>query len=302
MSACTTRVLPAAVGARKLKRVFEIARVGEMDDRFTGKVALVLGAGSVGPGWGNGKATAVLLAREGARVFGVDRDADALDETRRAIEAEGGEFVCHVADITRPDEIDRLVEACLERFERIDVLVNNVGGSAPGDPVSMTEEVWARQLDHNLSYVFYSCKRVIPVMVRQGGGAIVNLASIAALRFFGPDVVAYAASKAGLIQFSRVTAVKYAAQNVRINTVIPGLMHTPLVEARLVKERSDGDADALIAARHRQVPMGRMGDAWDVANAVLFLASDQARYVTATELVVDGGLSATCVAPNPDAG
>ena len=138
-------------------------------------------------------------------------------------------------------------------------------------------------------------------MVRQGGGAIVNLASIAALRFFGPDLVAYAASKAAVIQFSRVTAVKYARQNVRINTVIPGLMNTPLVKARLVDQRGGGDAEALIAARHRQAPMGRMGDGWDVAHAVLFLASDQAKYITATELVVDGGLSATCVAPHPDA-
>jgi NAD(P)-dependent dehydrogenase (short-subunit alcohol dehydrogenase family) len=274
----------------------------EMSERFVDKVVLVLGAGSVGPGWGNGRATAALFARERASVFGVDRDADALAETDRAVVAEGGAFVGHVADVTRPDEIDRLVEACLDRFGRIDVLVNNVGGSAPGDPVSMSDAVWTRQFAHNLDYVFHSCKRVIPIMVRQGGGAIVNLASIAALRFFGPDVVAYAAAKAALIQFSRVTAVRYAPQNVRINTVIPGLMHTPLVEVRLVGERGGGDADDLIAARHRQVPMGRMGDGWDVAHAVLFLASDQAKYITATELVVDGGLSASCVAPHPQAG
>jgi NAD(P)-dependent dehydrogenase (short-subunit alcohol dehydrogenase family) len=139
-------------------------------------------------------------------------------------------------------------------------------------------------------------------MVEQGGGAIVNLASIAALRFFGPDVVAYAAAKAALIQFSRVTAVKYAPHNVRINTVIPGLMNTPLVKARLVGERGGGEAEKLIAARHRQVPMGHMGDGWDVAHAVAFLASDEAKYITATELVVDGGLSATCVAPDPNVG
>ena len=272
-----------------------------MGGRFDGKVALVLGAGSVGPGWGNGKATAVLLAREGASVFGVDRNADALAETAGIVEGEGGVFVGRSGDVTRPDQIDATVAACLARFGRIDVLVNNVGGSAPGDPVAMAAEVWAAQLDHNLSYVFHSCKRVIPLMVAQGGGAIVNLASIAALRFFGPDVVAYAAAKAGLIQFSRVTAVKYARHNVRINTVVPGLMDTPLVKARLVGERAGGDAERLIAARHRQVPMGRMGDGWDVAQAVAFLASDAARYITATELVVDGGLSATCVAPDPDA-
>ena len=272
-----------------------------MDVRFNDKIVLVLGAGSVGPGWGNGKATAVLFARSGASVFGVDRNAKTLDETQSLIDAEGGVFVGHAADITRPDEIDTLVRTCLDRFGRIDVLVNNVGGSAPGDAVTMSDEVWAQQFDHNLHYVFHSCKRVIPIMVRQGGGSIVNLASIAALRFFGPDVAAYAASKAAVIQFSRVTAVKYAPQNVRINTVVPGLMNTPLVKARLVDERGGGDAATLIAARHRQPPMGRMGDAWDVAHAVLFLASDQAKYITATELVVDGGLSATCIAPHPDA-
>jgi len=270
-----------------------------MPGRLEGKVALVIGAGSVGPGWGNGRATAALFVQEGAQVFGVDRSAEALAETAGSIGA--GVFVSHVADVTQPGEVSVLVEMCLERFGHIDVLVNNVGGSAPGDPVGMSEEVWARQLDQNLNYVFQSCKQVIPIMVRQGGGAIVNLASIAALRYFGADVAAYAAAKAGLIQFSRVTAVKYAPHNVRINTVIPGLMHTPLVEARLAGERAGGDALKLIAARHRQVPMGRMGDGWDVARAVLFLASDEAGYITATELVVDGGLSATCVAPHPDA-
>ncbi len=269
-----------------------------MAGRLEGKVALVLGAGAVGPGWGNGRATATLFAREGAAVFGVDRSEAALAETARGI---AGRFVAHVADVTRPEEIEALVAACAARFARIDVLVNNVGGSAPGDPVGMAPEVWARQLDHNLTYVFHSCKHVIPIMLRQGGGAIVNLASIAALRYFGADVAAYAATKAGLIQVSRVTAVKYAPHNVRINTVIPGLMHTPLVEARLAGERAAGDVAKLIAARHRQVPMGRMGDGWDVAHAVLFLASDEARYITATELVVDGGLSATCVALHPDA-
>jgi NAD(P)-dependent dehydrogenase (short-subunit alcohol dehydrogenase family) len=267
--------------------------------RLQDKIALVIGAGSVGPGWGNGRATAALFAREGAAVFGVDRDADALAETARSIEA--GRFASHVADVTDPAAMDALVEACLARFGRIDVLVNNVGGSAPGCTVSMAEEVWAHQLEMNLTYVFRSCKRVIPIMVGQGGGSIVNLPSIAALRHFGADVAAYAASKAGLIHFSRVTAVKYAPHGVRINTVVPGLMHTPLVAVRLAGQRADGDVDKLIAARHRQVPMGHMGDGWDVAHAVLFLASDEARYITATELVVDGGLSATCVAPHPDA-
>ena len=271
-----------------------------MGKRLEDKVALVIGAGSVGPGWGNGRAIAARFVDEGALVLGTDLDREAVAVTRRMIEERGGRtFIDHVADATDNNDLDKAVAGCLDRFGRIDILVNNVGGSAPGDAVSMSDEVWERQMATNLTYVFKSCKRVIPLMVNQGGGSIVNLASIAALRFFGPDVAAYAASKAGLIHFSRVTAVKYAPQHVRINTVIPGLMNTPLVKVRLAGERADGDAEKLIEARHRQAPMGHMGEGWDVANAVLFLASDEARYITATELTVDGGLSASCVVPNP---
>ncbi|MGI9436446.1 MAG: SDR family NAD(P)-dependent oxidoreductase [Geminicoccaceae bacterium] len=280
-----------------------------MGKRLEGKVALVIGAGSVGPGWGNGRAIAARMVDEGAQVLGTDLDAEALSVTGTMIKERcaggdgntGGSFADCIADATVNADLDRTISTCLERFGRIDILVNNVGGSAPGDPVSMSDDIWDLQIERNLTYVFRSCKRVIPLMVDQGGGSIINLASIAALRFFGPDVAAYAASKAGLIHFSRVTAVKYAPQHVRINTVTPGVMNTPLVKVRLAGERAGGDAEALIDARHRQVPMGHMGEAWDIANAVLFLASDEAKYITATELTVDGGLSATCVAPNPGA-
>ncbi|MEM7026017.1 MAG: SDR family oxidoreductase [Pseudomonadota bacterium] len=271
--------------------------MAERPGRLEDKVALVIGAGAIAPGWGNGRATATLFAREGAKVFGVDLNAEALAGTAEGIEA--GAFEPHVADVTDPDQVKQLVDACVARFGRIDVLVNNVGGSVPGDPVDMAHDAWTQQLDYNLTYVFNSSKHVIPIMVEQGGGAIVNLGSIAALRYFGTDVAGYAAAKAGLVHFSRVTAVKYAPQNVRINTVVPGLMNTPLVAARLAGQRTGGDVEKIIAARHRQVPMGHMGDGWDVAHAVLFLASDEARYITATELVVDGGLSASCVAPHP---
>ena len=272
-----------------------------MAGRLAGKTALVIGAGSVGEGWGNGRASAVLFAREGAEVFGADRDEAALARSAEMAGAEGLTLLTRTCDVTNGQALDALVADAQSQLGRIDILVNNVGGSAPGDAVSMTDEVWARQMDHNLTYVFQSMKRVIPIMAAQGGGSIVNLASIAALRFFGPDCVAYAAAKAGVIKMSQVTAVKYAPQGVRVNTIVPGLMNTPLVTERLVKERSPGDAEALIAARHAQVPMGHMGDAWDVAYAALFLASDEAKHVTGTELIVDGGLSATCVAPNPNA-
>ncbi|WP_420394652.1 SDR family NAD(P)-dependent oxidoreductase [Acuticoccus sp.] len=265
--------------------------------RLQGKTALIFGAGSVGDGWGNGRATAAVMLREGARVFGTDRDTAALARTVKMV-AEHGRMESAPCDITSTADLDTAIEACRQAFGRIDILVNNVGGSVPGDVVGLPSEAWDAQFDHNINYVFETMKRVVPIMVEQGGGAIVNLASIAALRFFGPDCVAYAAAKAGLIKMGQVTAVKYARQHVRVNTVVPGLMNTPLVTVRLAGQRGGGDADRLIAARHAQVPMGHMGDGWDVAHAVAFLASDEAKYITATELVVDGGLQATCVAPS----
>lgn len=268
---------------------------------FTGKVAFVTGAGSVGEGWGNGKATAVLLARRGAMVCGLDLDAGALQATTDILQQEGlaQNWLAIPCDMLDSAAVERAVAACLARFGRIDVLVNNVGGSAPGDPVSMPEEVWQQQLDLNLTSAFLGCKHVLPVMARQfdetgKGGAIVNIGSVGSMTFqLGGRVSAgYAASKAGLVAFGRSTAIAYVQRGIRVNTVIPGSMHTPLVEHRLVKQLGTADATALIAKRHAAVPMGFMGDAWDVAHAVAFLASDEARYITATQLVVDGGMTA----------
>ena len=266
---------------------------------FKGKVALVAGAGSVGPGWGNGRAVAVLLARRGASLFCLDVNSGALDETRRLIEAEGGEIraeggrcVMRTCDMTRSAEVEAAVQACVAHFGRIDVLVNNVGGSAPGDPVAMSEEVWDAQVDHNLKTVFLGCKYVLPVMEKQGCGAIVNMSSTAALRMSPSRVhVAYSATKGGIVTFSKSVAMAYVKKGIRCNTVTPGLMHTPLVEHRLAKTIAGGDVAALVAHRNAQTPMGRMGDAWDVANAVVFLASDEAKYITGAELVVDGGVA-----------
>ncbi|MFN3462324.1 MAG: SDR family NAD(P)-dependent oxidoreductase, partial [Oceanibaculum sp.] len=221
---------------------------------LSGKVAFISGAGSVGEGWGNGKATAVLLARQGATIYGTDIAAAAAEETKGLIEAEGGTCVARGVDMTRAAEVEAAVADCLARFGRIDILVNNVGGSAPGDPVSMSEEVWDFQLDLNLKTAFLAAKHVIPVMERQGGGAIVNLSSIAGVRIL-PDRphVAYTTTKLGILGFSRSIAVTYAKKNIRCNPVIPGLMHTPLVEHRLAKTVAGGDAAALIAARNAQV-------------------------------------------------
>ena len=165
---------------------------------------------------------------------------------------------------------------------------------AAGGPVELAEEVWNAQIDSNLKSVFLACKHVLPVMERQGGGAIVNIASVSGLRWTGAAQVAYAATKAGVIQFSRVVAVQYAAKNIRVNTVVPGQLHTPMVEARLAGQRTGGDVEALLRQRRARIPLGVMGDGRDTANAVAFLASDEARFITATEIVVDGGMIARC--------
>jgi NAD(P)-dependent dehydrogenase (short-subunit alcohol dehydrogenase family) len=187
-----------------------------------------------------------------------------------------------------------MVVACLEAYGRIDILVNNVGGSAAGGPVELTLAGWEGQIDYNLTTVFLACKYVLPVMVRQNGGAIVNTSSSSGIRFTGSPQVGYAATKAGVIQFSRVVAVQYAKHGIRVNTVIPGQMHTPMVEARLAKQRAGGNVEALLKQRVSRIPLGFMGDGRDTAYAALFLASDEARFVTGTEIVVDGGMTARC--------
>jgi NAD(P)-dependent dehydrogenase (short-subunit alcohol dehydrogenase family) len=265
-----------------------------MPGRLDGKVAIVAGAGCVGPGWGNGRATAVIFAREGAEVFAVDRDAEAMRETVERARGAGGEIATHVCDLTDGAAVAAMVAACVAAHGRIDVLVNNVGGSAPGGAAELTEDAWDHQLDYNLTTVFLACKHVLPIMVRQSGGAIVNTASTSGLRWSGSPQVGYAASKAGVIQFSRVTAVQYAKHGIRVNTVVPGQMHTPMVEARLAKQRAGGDVEALLKQRVGRIPLGFMGDGRDTAHAALFLASDEARFITGTEIVVDGGMTARC--------
>jgi len=262
--------------------------------RLQGRVAFVSGAGSVGTGWGNGRAIAVRFAEEGALVYATDRDPERLAETAERVAAFGGTLVTGACDVTRSESIAAAVAACAERFGRIDVLVNNVGGSAKGGPVEMSEEVWDAQVDHNLKSVFLSCKHVLPLMERQGSGAIVNMSSTSGLRWTGAAQVAYAATKAGVIQFSRVLAVQYADRNIRVNTVVPGQLHTPMVEVRLAGQRAGGDVEALLAQRQARIPLPFMGDGRDTAAAALYLASDEARFVTGTEIVVDGGMSVRC--------
>jgi NAD(P)-dependent dehydrogenase (short-subunit alcohol dehydrogenase family) len=273
-----------------MARGIETHMVGRLQD----KVALITGAGCVGPGWGNGRATAVRFAQEGAKIFAADKSPKTMEETVARCREASEEVTTFTGDVTDNASVVAMVEACMKAFGRIDILVNNVGGSAAGGPVEMAEEVFDAQLDYNLKSVFLTCKHVLPIMERQGGGAIVNLASTSGTRWTGSAQVGYATSKAAVIQFSRVTAVQYAKKGIRVNTVIPGQLHTPMVEVRLAKQRTGGDVEKLLETRVKRIPLGFMGDGRDTANAALFLASDEARFVTGTEILVDGGMSVRC--------
>ncbi|HZE54291.1 MAG TPA: glucose 1-dehydrogenase [Bradyrhizobium sp.] len=262
-------------------------------ERLKGKTAIVVGAGSIGPGWGNGKATAVTFAREGAQVFCVDRSAAAARETVEIITSEGGKAAAFAADASRAADIEAMVAACLKAYGRIDVLNNNVGIAETGSVVEVSEADWDRVFAVNLKSAFLAMKHVIPVMTKQGGGSIINISSIASIRHLGISYVTYGTTKAAMNQMTRTTAVEFAAKNIRVNAILPGLMKTPMVEhsAGLAASYAKGDIEAMWRARDAQVPMGHMGDAWDVANAALFLASDESKYVTGIELVVDGGIT-----------
>lgn len=265
-----------------------------MAGRLEGKVAIIVGAGCVGPGWGNGRAAAVIFAQEGAKVFAVDLHVETMTETLERVRAVNGDVSAHTCDVTNHDQVSAMVNACVDKYGKVDILVNNVGGSAPGGAVALSEEYWNQQFDRNLKSTYLTCKHVIPVMEGNGGGAIVNTSSTSGLRWTGAPQVAYAASKAAVIQFSRVTAVEFAKKKIRVNTVIPGQMHTPMVEVRLAKQRSGGDVEELLKTRVSRIPLGFMGDGRDTAHAALFLASDEARFITGTEIVVDGGMVARC--------
>ncbi len=269
-----------------------MVREGAMSGRVQDKIALVVGAGSVGEGWGNGKAAAVLYAREGAKVLAADVNLGAAEETRDIILKEGGQAAACQADATSAADVEAMVEACVDTFGRVDILHNNVGGSEPGGPVEMSEEVWDANIDLNLKSVFLACKYVLPIMEGQGKGVIVNISSVAGFTYYGSDLIAYKAAKSGLVQFTRGVAMQYAKKGIRANTVVPGLMNTPLVQHRIVAQYGGGDIDEVIARRNALCPTGAMGDAWDVAYASLYLASDEAKYVTAAEIYVDGGFRA----------
>ncbi|EJN08913.1 SDR family NAD(P)-dependent oxidoreductase [Herbaspirillum sp. YR522] len=264
-----------------------------MDKQMQDKVIIVTGAGSVGEGWGNGKAAAALYAREGGKVLAVDRSIEAAQQTCDIIRAEGG--ICEVlaADVSSSADVKAIAEAAMDHFGQVDVLHNNVGIAETGGPVETSEESWNRLVAVNQTSLFLTHKHVLPIMEQQRRGAIVNISSLAALRWIGFPYLGYTATKAAILAFTKNVAMQYAPLGIRANCVLPGLMDTPMIREPL-KAAYGGDVEQMRAKRHAQCPMGFMGDAWDVAHASLFLASDHARYITGLDLIVDGGLSLRC--------
>lgn len=262
--------------------------------KLSGRVAIVCGAGSVADGISNGMATAVLFAREGARVFAVDRDIELARETQRMVRTEGGECELHQADVGDDTQVMRMVSACVERFGGVDVLFNNVGIHIRGGPLEESPADFERVVRVNLTAMYYTIRAALPHMLKAGRGSIINNSSVAGIRAMLPNA-AYAASKAGVLGLTQNVGVTYAGKGIRCNAVVPGYIATPRVTRRLSMEScSDPQVfEAKLKERARQVPSGRLGEAWDIANAVLFLAGDDSKYVNATSIVVDGGLSAS---------
>lgn len=260
--------------------------------RLQDRVAIVVGGGQTpGDTIGNGRATAVLFAREGARVLVADRNLASAEETCAMIEAEGGRASAIEIDVSREADCSRLIAACVERFGRIDVLHNNVGIGAGDASVQHIEmDAFERIFKVNLEGPLMTCKHALPVMREQRAGAIINVSSIASIAA-ATNMVAYKTSKAALNALTHTLAMANARYGIRVNAILPGLINTPMAIEGVSAARGI-PKQQLIEERDRQVPLGKMGSAWDIAHAALFLASDEAAFITGVLLPVDGGQSA----------
>jgi NAD(P)-dependent dehydrogenase (short-subunit alcohol dehydrogenase family) len=253
-----------------------------VSDRLKSKIAIVTGAGSRGPGLGNGKAAAILVAREGARVLCVDAKPENAEETAKAIAVEGGEAAVFAADVTRKADCEAMVKSALDRWGTVDILHNNVGIESRKSLFEVTEDEWDRVMAVDLKSMLLATQAAARPMVERGRGAIICVSSVAAMR--GHGRTAYAAAKAGVIGFVRTCAAQLGPKGVRVNAIAPGMVWTPMVESV---------GPELREKRRKATPLGTEGEGWDVAWAAVYLASDEARWVTGQTLVVDGGLTLT---------
>jgi len=267
--------------------------------RVAGKVAIVAGAGSIGDGWGNGKAAAYVYAKEGAKVMCVDYRQEAAEETVALIKGIGGDALAYAADVTDEAAVTKLVESCVDAYGSVDILHNNIGGQGTGRRLdTITVDDWNETFARNVTTAMLTCRAVVPIMEQQGGGAIVNISSIAAIRHLNVPTAVYSMTKGAMIEFTKNIALQYAGKGIRANCVLPGYIDTPFIQ-RIVDGRPAytykgfETADEYRAARDAIIPSGRMGTGFDVAYASLFLASDEASHITGTHIVVDGGVTAT---------
>jgi NAD(P)-dependent dehydrogenase (short-subunit alcohol dehydrogenase family) len=262
-----------------------------LGNRLKDKIAIVVGAGQEpGETVGNGRAMSILFAREGAKVMLVDKNLDRAKETKSIIDKEGKESFIFKADITKEEECREIANKCVEVYGKIDILVNNVGiGAGDRKLVDLSEKAWDRIFNVNLKGMFFVCKYVLPIMEKQEQGSIVNISSVAAVA--AARYVAYKISKSGVNSLTHQLAMKYAKNGIRVNAIMPGLMNTPMAIEGISKSMGISKED-LIKMRNSMVPLkGGMGTAWDVAYAALFLASDEAKFITSVILPVDGGQS-----------
>jgi NAD(P)-dependent dehydrogenase (short-subunit alcohol dehydrogenase family) len=278
-------ILPSTI-KNFLSKYFKEVRMG---NRLQGKVAIVVGAGQTpGDTIGNGRAMSVLFSREGAKIMLVDRRMKSAMETEAIIKKEGGEAFAFEADITKSENCLAMADACVNRYHRIDILVNNAGiGKGDAGPVKLAEEDWDNIFRVNLKGMFLACKYVLPIMEQQGRGSIINISSAAAV--CAVSMLAYKTSKAGVNALTHSIAMEYGKKGIRVNAIMPGLMKTPMAIEGISQGRGI-DKEELIKMRDKMVPLkGGMGDAWDTAYAALFLASDEAKFITSVVLSVDGG-------------
>ncbi len=256
------------------------------------KIVAITGMGSPDHPKGNGRAISELFAAQGAVIEGIDiNEADAR-RTQQTISENGGKCHLFLGDVTDENIVNQWIDNIIQIHGRLDILVNNVGQSERMLPENVDSTIWQQQLDLNMNAVMMTCRAALPHMLACKKGAIVNISSVAGIRYLGKPQIAYSAAKAALIQYTKTSAIIHARHGIRMNCVLPGLMHTAMVE-RMAEKYAEGNYDAFVAKRHNQVPMGCMGTAQDVAHAALFLASDEARYITGTEIIVDGGITAT---------
>ena len=260
--------------------------------KLQGRVALILGAGTSAPGVSIGKACSIAMARAGAQVAALDLKIEAAKETVSDIRAEGGEAIAYAADVANTDQMQSAIDAVMKDWGRIDILQINAGIGKVGGPEDTSVEDWERIQKVNVDSILIASKLVCPIMVKQGGGSIIGVSSVAGMRYLGYPHLAYSVTKAAVIHFLKMLAQQYAGQGIRANTIVPGLIDTPRIQKNVSKVfDTAGDMEKTRAARDRQVPMGRMGTPWEIASVATFLASDDASYVTGTEIVVDGGLT-----------